>query len=403
MLFSCYSEKNRRNFIFSVIACAAAIASKIPAVALFPVLLFALLVDIRHGRYPKSYLVYAIVGVPLLTLAFVPYAVLDFETYKHQVLQKIFNMASGGNRNKVAKTYNQGILLKLHYLFHRISEQVGVLSVAATTLAGLYALLRRDRRLGITVLYTLAYTLAFATSAYVDSYWLRPVYPLYIFLTVVITIEISRHSRWMALVQNLEQRVPLVRPAARLRGQALLLVLSVYFAIVAQPAAVAYYHGLTDTREDTRVLASRWISQHLPAGSIIILDTFLHHYVPRVFSPNPEITYKSFDYPYARINRLLVEGYRYYFKKNRGTTKHFRVAYLYSRALDFDPRKIVLPKNAYIVISTKTYDRYYTELALQNDPALTRRARRYYDAIQAMEPVETFTGRGPDITIYKVH
>jgi len=402
ILFSCYAEKNRRNFFFSIIACAAAIASKIPAAVLLPALLVALAIDIRQGHYAKAYLTYAIVGVPILTLVFMPYALLDFENYKvtlHQMTERATGTYVG---HHVEKSYFQGAFAKLGHLFRLIAEQVGILSLAATTLAGLYAFARHDRRLGLTLLFALAYTGTFATSASVDSYWLRPVYPIYIFLAVVVVIEISRDGRWTALLGTIYQRFGISGRTTRLGTHAPLALLAIYFAILAQPAAASYYHYLTDTREDTRVLASRWIPEHLPEGSLVIEDTFLPHYLPRVFSPDPYETFTNFDYRFARHNKLLSDGYAYYFKKHLTTERLFRLKHIYSQNLEFDPRKIRFTRGAYIIVSSGNYLRFESPQALINNPMLTKRALGYYASIRRLELIKKFGGKGPTIEIYRV-
>jgi len=400
IFFSCYGDKTRRNLIFSIIACAAAIASKLPALVFFPILLVSLFLDIRQRHYPTAYLAYTAVGVPLLALAFMPYVALDFATYQQQVLHKVFNMAAGTYTPKVAKAYYHGTLTKLVNLYHLIAAQVGVLSVVGTGLAGIYALVRRDRRLGFVLLFALAYTAAFATSASVDSYWLRPVYPIYIFLTLVFVIEISRHERCAALLKTLDRQLTVAGRSLRVAPQVALVILAIYFAYIVRPGVSGYYQYLTDSRVDTRVQAASWISEHLPADSVVILDTLLSNYLPRVFSANPAVAFRDFDYVYASQNRLLVDGFKYYFTEHRRTSKAFRVAHLNAREWNFDLSKIKLPRSAYIVVSSFTYQRYYSTHALENDPKLTPRARHYYDTLRKFPPVASFTGKGPKIDIY---
>jgi len=401
ILFSCYSSKSRQNFVFSLIACAAAIASKIPAIVLFPVLLLALLIDIRQGHYPKIYLVYGVIGVPLLAVLFMPYAVLDFESYK-AALHQIFARAHGKFAEKIATTYYQGTWSKLVNLLQLVAKQVGVGTVVGAALAGIYAIARRDLRLLLTLLYTLAYTIAFATSASVDSYWLRPVYPLYIFLTVAFVIGCARTDRYAALLANIDQHFRNAGQVSRFGSGVPLLLLLVYFTFLARPGAASYIQYLSDTRSDTRVEASRWIEENLPADSIVVLDTLLPHYLPRVFSANPMVTFRGFDYVYADRNQLLIDGFNRFFQEKLETAKRFRVGYLNAREFDFDLRDIKVPGGAYIVISSSAYSRYYYKQAMQNDPAQTQRARRYYAIIRRLEPIRKFTGKGPKIEIYRV-
>ena len=402
ILFSCYGAKTRRNFVFSLIACAAAIASKLPALVLFPVLLLALVIDVRHGHYTKLHIAYAVVGVPLLTVVFMPYAVLDFETYKEQVLHPVFKQATGASLQKIIKTYHQGTWSKLDSLYNLITKQVGVGTVVGVALAGISALARRDWRLLLVLLYTLAYTTAFATSSYVESYWLRPVYPLYLFLMVTFVVDFSRNERYAALFRNLYQHFRIAGRAIRLGTAAPLLILAVYFAFLARPGVLTYAKDLMDTRTDTRALASLWIQENLPKDSIVILDNYISSYLPKVFSPDPRTTFRSFGYPHAGSNELLVDGFNHFFRNQIKTAKWFHVTYLDARKWNFDLQTIKIPSGAYIVISSSNYSRYYLQAARQNDPVLTRRARKYYDTIRHFERIHVLTGKGPKIEIYRV-
>ncbi len=397
ILFSCYSAKTLRNFLFSLLACAGAIASKAPALVVFPILLAALALDAYRGRYPKSYLVYALLGVPLLTLLFMPYAVLDFDSYR-PALEQFTSRAGGSFKEKIGLAYYQDTLGKLGNIYRLIEQQAGTLSALGAALAGLYALLRRNRPLFFSLLFTLAYTAAFSTSASINQYWLRPVYPLYVFLTVAFVVELSRHG-WL---RALGQRLSVGGNPERLGTYALLEPLAIYYAFIAHPGVSDYYTRLTDNREDTRGLAGRWIREQIPEKSIFVMDTFLPHYLPRVFSPSPKVTLSSFDYPRAQSNQLLVDGFNHYFDRHKMEEKKYRVLYLNTRNYDFDTRKFGLPRNGHVVISSSVYDRYYTAISQQNEPDLTRRAQRFYDAVKRLEEVQTFSGRGPDIGIYRI-
>ena len=114
------------------------------------------------------------------------------------------------------------------------------------------------------------------------------------------------------------------------------------------------------------------------------------------------VTLGDFDYPFAGRNQLLVDGFKHYFKTHRGETKKLWVAYFYARKHGFDTKKLERLHGGYVVLSSSTYNRYYNKNALKNDPELTRRARRFYDAVRQLEPVKLFSGQGPEIGIYRI-
>jgi len=86
--FSCYAKKNQKNFILSIVFCTAAFASKIPAIAFFPILFAHQTYLIYRGVFPRYYLVYFILVPMLSILIFMPYMLIDFESY-YQHIEKV--------------------------------------------------------------------------------------------------------------------------------------------------------------------------------------------------------------------------------------------------------------------------------------------------------------------------
>ncbi len=395
--FSCFAEKGKISFFISILACSAAIASKLPALTMLPVLFLKISYDVFRGHYPKRYLFYAIALPPLLVICFMPYIVLDFDRYK------LF-LASGGTQGiKVAAIFSADLLDNLQSIYNLIVENTGLLSVIGFVVAILWGALK-DRRLFFVMLFALGFIVAFSTSTLVRGYWLRPIYPLFLFATVVIGVGLTSwlgRAVWINRFTVNEQGR--LRHASALKYIPLIL-LAGYYTFTLENSAYSYYQGLTDQREDTRVLASDWIQENIPANSTVALDVFLGNYLPNVFSSNVATTVILIGYePILRIGRntFLIEALQMYMHNSevRAKNKPLQVSLIFAKSQGF--HRVAIPTPSFIVTTSSNYKRFYTQRALINPPQQTRRAREFYDYIHSQELVKRFSGRGPDISIYR--
>jgi len=163
--------------------------------------------------------------------------------------------------------------------------------------------------------------------------------------------------------------------------------------------------GFKPLPDDNRVLASRWIEQNISAGSSVVLEGFLPHYLPHVFSSDAktELTGLNYLLPPLVKNELLVAGFSHYMTETASVSKPFQVRIMdETMAAQYDPRALSVKAGDYMVISERIYKRFYQEHFKRQSPQLARNAQGFYRFIRDQEPVQRFEGRGPTIEIYRV-
>jgi hypothetical protein len=392
--FACFADKRPTTAMLAVVCCAAAVASKVPAVVLVPVLFLRLALDARAGALRWRHLAWGAALFAAALFLFMPYAFLDFAAYRPALERLHARALEGGvQMGKVAYT---GLAAKLGKLGGALVAQTGWVPVAATAGYALLALLR-DRAAAYALLFPLAYLAAFATSATLDAYWLRPVYPFLFLFPVLLVLEGAG-----PLAERAGARLRL--PAAALRGLGLALVAMIFLAALAPnlPRARA---AAVPQPEDTRGVASHWIRTHLPPGTRIVMVGWLGHYLPRVVGADPLATLWLYGYPYDHVfqNRLLMEGFRAYYRHASRTEPVYRLVPLAdSIRRGFRLEGLPLRAGDYVVISSRIYARYERGPVTVRSPELAAKARAFYAYIRSQEPVRTFTGNGPTIQVYRM-
>lgn len=391
--FACFARKGPATALAAVVCCAAAFASKIPAIVLAPVLFAQLAWDARRGHLRWRHVAWGALLFPAAAFLFNPFAVLDLTAYL-PTLHRVSARVGGGLEKVGARTY-AGTAERLAHLARAVVAECGVAAVAGSVLYAAYAALR-ERAMLLPPLFALAYVTAFATSSRFDAYWLRPVYPMLMLFPVLLVAAVVERPRARALAARIG--------AERARGVLLALLAAAYLGTLAHnlPRAAA---AATPAPEDTRVTASRWIREHLPAGSDIVLEGPLAHYWPRVFSPHAPTTLvvSQYYYPFMQRNRVLMEGFRRYYAEALRTEKPFRVSPMMgNEQADYDMTRLRLPAGAYVVLTDYAYRRYYGPPVTRDQPALAQNAQAFFAFVRAQEPVRTFTGAGPTIEIYRM-
>ena len=81
------------------------------------------------------------------------------------------------------ESYNEKLTVS-----EKITEQVGVVAILCSIALPVMMLVRRDRTILISLIYVLAFCGVFITSAFVDSYWLIPVFPYFVFFSIVLIV-----------------------------------------------------------------------------------------------------------------------------------------------------------------------------------------------------------------------
>jgi hypothetical protein len=395
--FACFAEKRPASVYLAVVCCAAAFASKIPAAVLVPVLFFQLAWDARKGTISWRHVAGGAALFPVAVFLFMPYAFLDFAAY----LPTLQTTAARATTDlvKLGKPAYASPGVRFGNLFGALYQAAGAVPLAGTVLYAAYAL-RFERTLMVPLLFPLAYLTAFTTSSLFDTYWLRPVYPFLLLFPVLLVLEAAARPEvagWWARRAG--------RPLPGAAGPVLAGALALAYAVTLAPNLTAFAAAVKRPAEDTRITAARWMGTHLPPGSRVVLEGFLAHYWPPVFSPDPAVTLGVLGYghPFVLQNPLLMRGYAVYFRRARAVERPFRVVPMVDNdRLGYDMRRMRLRPGDYVVLTEGSYGRFNRATTRAQAPALVAGAQRFFAFIRAQEPVREFTGNGPTIQVYRM-
>ena len=400
--FACFAEKRLTHVLVATAACAAAFATKIPAIVLLPVLLAQLGYDAFKGRYPWRYVAIAAGLFPVFALLFMPYALLEFGAWK-ATFERTFLRASGSFHH-VGKTLHMGFFDKWANLLGELARQGGVFALMGSALFAGYTAVRA-RSMLFVFLFACAYAVAFSTSANLDSYWLRPAYPFLLLLPVLLVLLLADLPQIRDRLSPVAARIrPGIDPARGVRGLLLVAVAVLYTAALAGNAP-KFFEGFRALPTDTRVASARWIEQNLPTGALVVLEGHLPHYHPALYTPNWATQLAADNYAYLHVaqNRLLMAGLKDYLDRAKSTRKPFRLVLMDKNiATGYDMTRMRLAAGSYVVISSTIYNRFYRENVMTQSPTLAQNAQAFYAFIRTQEPVAQFSGRGPKIDIFRM-
>jgi hypothetical protein len=391
---ACYAARTPRNALLAVAACAAAVASKIPAVVLVPVLFLQLGLMARRGDIRWRHVAWGALLFPVALFCFMPYAFLDFAHY-WPTIQLTAQRASGELMRMDAPS-RTALVEKWAFLGTSLHRNAGWLPLIGCVLYALYAAVR-DRAALVPVLFVAAYATAFSTSAILANYWLRPVYPFLFLFPILLVAEV-------AALPRVAERWP--RALARARPRCTLLgALALGYAVILGGNVPAAVEAMTPQPEDTRLIAARWIEGHLPEGTTIFLDGPLLHYMPRLHTTDPATLLWVFSYGHSEVvkNDALMAAFRHYLAHAAGTEKPFDVRLTFEN----DANGGAVPRATmgvgdYVVISSAYYARFYRPDAVARHPRQTRAMQAFYAFLRTQEPVAHFAGNGPTIDVYRL-
>lgn len=388
--FSCFAPKNFRSFLLAVACCSAAFASKAPA-AVFSVALFIqLIVDIRNGHYPLRYLVYFAILYPVMIFLFMPYAFLDFESYRYTLAR--LSSRVGGDFVHVGKEQLTGPLERVMAMVAYTRTQVGIGGIAGA-LAFVWYAIRLDRRWLIPVFFVALYAGAFITSVNIDWYWLRPVYPFLLFFTVAFIARANLDRRMFARMGS--RRVKYVLAA----------VVLVYFGVVAFQSRVGHLRALRSEGEDTRVIAGKWIEANLDPESTIKYDGPITTYQPRLLAGDPRLAEEiHLGMPIDRRGPAILQeasGLFYARALNERRPVHVEVYEPEYSAAGFEPPSM-FSVGDYVVTTSDFTSRFSNQATREDLPILAEEAARYYEYLSRQKLVKEFKGNGPVIRIYRI-
>ncbi|OHB69697.1 MAG: hypothetical protein A2W23_10220 [Planctomycetes bacterium RBG_16_43_13] len=394
--FCCFAPKKFSSFMLSVIFCCAAFTSKFPAIVFFPILFIKIVHDIYEGNYPKKYLIYFFITIPIITFLFMPYMFLDFSSYK-SVLTLVIARSSG-TFSWVGHVQYDNTWQKLYRLYELLISQSGILSVIGTCLFVLYSLIW-NKKMIFPWLFVSTYIASFSTSSIISDWWLRPVYPFFIFFTVVLLTRLKN----MEIVYNHIKKPLLYKHINNIlfiNKYIIYFMIAGYYIFIFQGSLSKYYYSL-EKRDDTRVISNVWIQKYIPENATILLDGIVN-YLPNVFS-NDKKTNQIITAVFRmgrQKNEILNKGFEFYFSKYYGKYINYNIRLL--RYTAFSENLKLINKDDYIVISSMSYDRFFKKHTMDKFPQRTKEAIEYYSLIKKQKHIISFKGRGPIISIYQM-
>ncbi len=402
--FSTYAEKKPINFVLSIVFCAAAFTSKIPAIVFYPILFLQTFIDVRSKIYPKRYLIYIIVLLPAFTFIFMPFAFLDFNSYR-PVIDQITSRASGEFVH-VGKLHFFDPLSRLNVLVNIIVNQVGIFSIIGMLLSFVYSIIY-DRKLTLPILYCILYIASFTTSLTIDQYWLRPIYPFFIFFTIVLLTRSEILDKLKVKMDRYSEGKNVKYKLIAFTSFGIFIFFIIYYSSNLYGNVLRHYQRWPKHENDTRVEAKNWIQQNFPTNFKIWLEGQIPHYLPKIFA-NDKIIDRIIPLGFYLIpsqNKILDEAFEYYCSQAKTKYKKFDVQLVGNHAanpwtVNILERVQKIKPGDYVVISNYVYSRYYSANTVQQFSKITSEAQNYYTFLRKQEHVKSFKGRGPDIDIY---
>lgn len=405
--FACFAPRTTRALLLALASASAAFACKLPAIVLFAPLLAQLLYDVRAGHYGRRHLAYFFLAPPVLVFLFMPYAVLDFPSYR-PVLSRAYLRVTGSMEH-IGMAYHDSFAAKIAALLGALWDQVGPVSMALALGYGVWTAFRSPR-LFFPFLFPVCYGLAFAPSPTLNDYWLGPVYPFVVMFAVLAAVAAAdaAGARW-------GRGRPAAHPAggggqpARGRWPVRLLALTLLTGATlavpgrSAPVAAVAWDRVTDHREDTRVAAAKWIEESVPKDRIVVLDAHIQQNLPRVFAASPRADLKNTSYAgLVEPNALLRAAFDTYRAREGRRHPGFIVRVMqWNEREAYAPGKVGVPPSAIVVVSSWVYDIDTSDAAGRLRPDLAENARRFYAYLQRQRLLKEFAGRGPTIRIYE--
>lgn len=372
---ACYAPKRVAWLVLSLVFCGAAIACKISAIVLLPVLWTALAWDILRRRYPRWCLALLPVVPAAAVVAFAPYCLVERDACV-ELLRAAVGRATH-DYAQIGKHAEAALAGRLLAPWAAVVAEIGVIPLAGALAFAIWSAFRRRRHV-FPFLFALACVAAFSTSSFLDGYWLRPVYPFLVFFFVLGALElVSRFSSHPAL-----------------------LALLVAGMIVSRPAGVQrWWSELTAGGEDARVASSRWIRENLPPGSRVVLCGVWQQFLPRVLSTSRAETLKNTymnNYGAVRKSPLLSAAFDHYFSTAARTQRRFR-------ARVAEGWKTPVGAGSYVVVSGSVEQALFSGSGTLDAGGERLRLRRFYDFVKAQPLVARFEADGGGgIDIYRM-
>jgi hypothetical protein len=282
----------------------------------------------------------------------------------------------------------------------------GLVSLVMTAVLGVFSV-KKNRDIFFAILFVLAYVAGFSTSSTLDTYWLRPAFPFFVFFTILLLIEARK---WFFAPTVAIERSQATDPINKRNKTVSLFFTAItltycIFTIYNHNHFNSYWLAVNDDRIDNRIIASDWIKNNLPPNSNIVLIGFLSQYMPNVYTKDKKFTLDNFYYPYVERSKIVSNGFDIYYNSHADDDRGFNARIINGQRIDYDMALMDLPPDSYVAISSQIYNRYF-DYSIPEPPGkeiLYDNARNFYQYIREQELVKSFQGRGPKIDIYRVN
>jgi 4-amino-4-deoxy-L-arabinose transferase-like glycosyltransferase len=273
-----------RDYALAGAALGVGAATKYTAgIALFPLLAAAAfqLAPAATRRRALSGLALAGIAAAVAFFAFNPYSLLDFETFRDQVLNQ-----SRINRHKLGMTHESGVGFYLWTLTWGLGW-----APAVAALAGAVLLLREKLRTAALLLPALPlFLVAMVGQERFFGRWLLPAFPFVCLLAGYAVVRIGEVAHRFR---------PRLGPAVATVALA---------GVLAQGLLYSVHVDLVLSRADTRALARAWMLDHVPQGREIVLEPVVPASWASPWRLNRRNTALE-NYP-RRLKPSLIETYR---------------------------------------------------------------------------------------------
>jgi len=404
--FSSFAAKSFWSFLFSIIFCSAAFASKFPAIVFFPILFIQIITDVRNRFYPARYIGYFFFIALVSSSLLMPYMLFDFHAFRVSFDQQVLARASG-QLVHLGREHYSDLLSRLSGIYSIIKSQVGMISILGLVCVTFVAT-AKERRLLIPVLCVWSYIILFGTSLTIESYWLRPIYPLLLFLLFILVIYLSRREIFQKKIDALFSIAGRSGVSSKSWVVSIAcLALLVYYSILFSDSLLGFYNSWTSNDEDTRMVSSRWIQENMKQDSKIWLEGGIPNYFPILLSKDTNIArfIPLGFYLGGNQNKILDEAFKYYYSDQVRQQKTYELGILGigKEENDFSGRCSEIKPGEYIILSSYILDRFYLEVTMRQFPRIAASAQHYYGYLRRQKPVASFRGNGPNIEIYLIN
>jgi hypothetical protein len=313
----------RRDYLLAGLGLGVACASKYTAgIALLPLLAATATRYLDVGPGAQAYVIgrRAVVGLVLAAvislLAFLianPYAVLDYQDFHSELVHQ--STLSAEAQGKLGAPREGGLL---YYLWSLTWGLGWVPALAA--LGGMFAVWRKERRLGFMLVPAPLLFLAFmGLQGRYFGRWLLPIFPILCLLAAFFALRLAeeivrlasrRRARTVGVSGSGDDTDRVPGRATGRSGRKLGVVALVVTALLAQGLLYSVHSGLVLSRADTRSLTRAWMVANVPKGALIVAEPVSPDEWAREVRPGTSTAGNPYRWPKypSLLSRISADG-----------------------------------------------------------------------------------------------